>query len=103
MNVAKAAAVSRKNKPTPMARPSGGNQSQAPTHDTARNNPITVATLASGGQIRSHAMTQRARLSARDSRESASRWELDCSIDAPGAGRLINAISDSLNWPTSLF
>jgi hypothetical protein len=64
---ANAAAVSRKKMPRPMARPAGGSQSQRPSHETARNRPMTVAIDASAGHRRSQKIVQRARRSARSS------------------------------------
>jgi hypothetical protein len=58
---ANAAAVSRKKTPRPMARPIAGNHSHRPSHETARNRPMTVATDASTGHSRSQKMVQRAR------------------------------------------
>ena len=60
-NGAKAAAVSRKNRPTPMARPRAGSISQTPSQETARNSPTAVASVASAGHRRSHRIDQRAR------------------------------------------
>ena len=68
-----AAAASRKNKPSPMARPTGGSHSQTPSHDTARNRPTAVAGAASAGHRRSHRMAARARSSARERTASLPR------------------------------
>ncbi len=76
---AKAAAVSRKKTPRPMARPIGGSHSQSPSHDSARNRPITVAIDASAGHSRSQKIVQRARPSARASTSLPTR-----SAAAPG-------------------
>jgi hypothetical protein len=62
---AKAAAVRRKKTPSAMARAIGGSQSHSPSHDTARNRPMTVATDASAGHSLSQKIVQRARASAR--------------------------------------
>ena len=70
-NGAKAAAVSRKKTPRPIARPIGGSHSQSPSQDSARNRPTTVATDASAGHSRSQKIVQRARPSARASRASS--------------------------------
>jgi len=71
-NGAKAAAVSRKNRPTPMARPSGGSISQTPSQETARNSPTAVTMVASAGHRRSHRIDQRARFKARANNVSPS-------------------------------
>src|SRR5262249_6235 len=70
---ANAAAVSRKKTPRPMARPVGGSQSQRPSHETARNRPMTVASDASAGHNRSQKIVQRARRNARASNSSPAR------------------------------
>ncbi len=62
-----AAAAIRQNRPSPMARPTGGNHSHSPSQDSARNRPAAVAIDASAGQSRSHRIDQRARVSARSS------------------------------------
>ena len=45
------------------ARPNGGSQSHRPSHDTVRNRPITVASVASAGHSRSQKIVKRARRS----------------------------------------
>src|SRR5205085_9925410 len=83
----KAAGVRRKNSPTPIARPSAGSHNQRPSHETARNNPIAVASVASAGHNRSQKIERRARSSARLSLRSLpgvgeirSVPELPCSL-----------------------
>src|SRR5262249_56157348 len=93
-----AAAVSRKKSPRPMARPVGGNQSHRPSHETARNKPMTVAIDASAGHNRSQKIVQRARLSAR---VSASALARSCAESGSGvaasAGRAGKPISRKKN------
>ena len=85
---ANAAAVSRKKMPSPIARPAGGNQSQTPSHDTARNRPITVASDAIAGHSRSQKIVQRARSRARAS----------TSLPASGCVALRSGIAASGGW-----
>ncbi len=86
--------------PSPMARAIGGIQSQSPSHDTARNRPMTVATDASAGHSLSQKMVQRARTSARVSTSlpapcgSGTGWEF-----AASAGRSVKPISSKENLP----
>src|SRR5215471_17828231 len=91
---ANAAAVSRKKMPRPMARPAGGSQSHRPSHESARNRPMTVATDASAGHSRSQKIVQRARRSARASKSSPAR---SCAESwwgaAASAGRSVKSIS----------
>src|SRR5215470_1332529 len=54
----------------PRLRPIGGSHSQSPSHDSARNAPITVSSMASGGHSPSQSSTHLARVSA------PSRWAL---------------------------
>ena len=55
----------------PAARASGGSQSQSPSHDTVRNNPMTVTNRARAGHSRSQKIVQRARRTATPSCDRA--------------------------------
>src|SRR5262249_13655614 len=95
---ANAAAVSRKKSPRPMARPVGGNQSHRPSHETARNKPMTVAIDASAGHNRSQKIVQRARLSARVSASALARSSAESGYGvAASAGRAVKPISRKEN------
>ena len=48
----------------PRLRPIGGSHSQRPSQDSARNAPITVSSVASGGHSASQRITHLARASA---------------------------------------
>jgi hypothetical protein len=96
-NGANAAAVSRKKTPRPMARPIAGNHSHRPSHETARNRPMTVASDASAGHSRSQKMVQRARPRARASKSSPPRPCAGSRGVAASAGRSVKYISRKEN------
>ena len=76
------------------ARPQGGNQSQRPSHDTARNRPMTVASVATAGHSRSQKIVPRARNRARLSISlPASGCRGFCSGGRASGSRSFNEIS----------
>ena len=98
-NGAKAAAVSRKKTPRPMARPIGGSHSQSPSHDSARKRPITVAIDASAGHSRSQKIVQRARPSARARTSLPTRSRRPWSAVAASTVRSVKSVSSNENLP----
>ena len=80
---------------TAAARPSGGSHSHSPSQDSARNNPMAVASEVSAGHNRSQKIVQRARLSVASSSARVASAGRGC---GPALGKFASVTLVPLFW-----